>query len=432
MLSSEVRRLFLSELKALGERAQRAVSHRDEARRLFEELQCDGPIKTITPRSRRAESILSLARHHDPSFPVLYGVDGGSTRPMHFEDGTTLCANQAVCVADPPLRHRGVPLEAWRTIAIVSHSFQNVGEARVVHYPTSLPLTPLSPLPRRGEGTGVRGYVSFWRIHLTKDFLEREVASIVKGLADVTSEPTHAQQMLELFDVREGLLLIDGALYPIGLYYYLLGELKGEWGYRWGVRLSDREDIVALLAAPVRLIEASVARKIPIVAINKTLETTWLLRFCVRERRWASDRQFMTAVLSDTPKDSLGYTNWFVQEAYPSWEERGSVIDLPKAIGDFGLVLESEFYHVAFFYVYDPRVRSVLKVETPRAVFEFCEPERLQRVVLGEIARGRGVPNVLRKADSRARITQEEREALMRACGLDPDYYYNLSRGEPL
>jgi hypothetical protein len=43
-----------------------------------------------------------------------------------------------------------------------------------------------------------------------------------------------------------------------------------------------------------------------------------------------------------------------------------------------------------------------------------------------------GVPHVLRKADSRARITQQEREALMRACGLDPDYYYNLSRGEPL
>jgi hypothetical protein len=82
--------------------------------------------------------------------------------------------------------------------------------------------------------------------------------------------------------------------------------------------------------------------------------------------------------------------------------------------------------------VYDPRVRSVLKIETPRAVLEFCEPERLQQIVLAEIARGKGVPNVIRKADSRARITQEEREALIRACGLDPDYYYNLSRGEPL
>jgi hypothetical protein len=414
MLSSDVRRVFLEELAALGERAGRTILHRDEARRLFEKLQCDGPIKTIVPLARSAEPILALAQYHDPSFPVLYGVDGGSTRPMHFEDGTTICANQAVCIADPPLRHRGFPLEAWRTVAIVSHSFQNIGETKVTHTQNA--------------------HVRQWRIHLTKDFLEREVAQIVKGLADVTSEPTHAQQMLELLDVRQGLLIMDGALYPIGLYYYLVGELKGEWGYRWGVRLTDREDIVALLAAPVRLVETCLSRRLPIVAINKTPETSWLLRFCLeeRERRWASDRQFMTAALSDTPKDSLGYTNWFVQEAYPSWEERGSVIDLPKAISDFRLSFEPELYHVAFFYVYDPRVHSVLKVETPRAVFQFCDPERLQRVVLGEIARGMGVPHVLRKADSRARITQQEREALMRACGLDPDYYYNLSRGEPL
>lgn len=412
MLSSDVRRLFLEELKALGERAQRATSHRDEACRLFSKLQLAGAIKIITPLERRAEPILQLANYQ--SYEVIYGVDGGSTRPMHFADSTTLCANQAVFIADPPLRHRGFPLETWRTIALVSHSFQNISEARVTHTQNE--------------------HVHHWRIHLTKDFLEREVEYIIKGLADVTSEPTHAQVMVEVLDIREGLLIIDGALYPVGLYYYLLGELKGEWGYRWGVRLSDREDIVALLAAPVRLIEACVARKLPIVAINKTPETSWLLRFCLdlRERRWASDRQFMTAVLSDTPKDSLGYTNWFVQEAYPSWEERGSEIDLPKAVSDFALKLDSDFYHVAFFYVYDPRVRSVLKIETPRAVFQFCEPERLQKILLAEIARGKGIPNVIRKADSRARITQEEREALIRACGLDPDYYYNLSRGESL
>ncbi len=412
MLSSDVRQLFLSELKALGERAQRAVSHREEARRLFSSLQLDGAIRALTPLHRRAEPILNLAQ--DRRFETIYGVDGGSTRPMHFADGTTLCANQAVFIADPPHRVGGLPLETWRTLALVSHSFQNIGEARVTHTQNE--------------------HVHHWRIHLTKDFLEREVESIVKGLADVTSEPTHAQQMLELLDIREGLLIMDGALYPIGLYYYLLGDLKGEWGYRWGVRLSDREDIVALLASPVRLVEACLFRRLPIVAINKTPETSWLLRFCLSspERRWASDRQFMTAVLSDTPKDSLGYTNWFVQEAYPSWEERESVVDLPKAVSDFALLFESHLYHVAFFYVYDPRVRSVVKVEAPRAVFEFCEPERLQRALLGEIARGTGVPTVIRKADSRARITQEEREALIRACGLDPDYYYNVSRGESL
>jgi hypothetical protein len=414
MLSSDVRRLFLSELKTLGERAQRAVSHRDEARRFFQTLQLSGAIKALTSLERRTEPILTLAEQPDQSLRVVYGVDGGSTRPMHFEDGTTLCANQAVFIADPHTRHHGMPLETWRTIALVSHSFQNVGEARVTHIQNE--------------------HVSHWRIHLTKDFVEREIEHIVKGLADVTSEPTHAQHMLEVLDIREGLLVLDGALYPIGLYYYLLGDLKGEWGYRWGVRLSDREDIVALLAGPVRLVEACVARQLPVMAINKTPETSWLLRFCLSpsERRWASDRQFMTAVLSDTPRDSLGYTNWFIQEAYPSWEERESVVDLPKAVSDFALTLEPSLYHVAFFYVYDPRVRSVLKIESPRAVLRVHDPTALQRQILAEIARGKGVPNVIRKADSRAKITQEERMALIRACGLDPDFYYNLSRGESM
>lgn len=414
MLSADVRRLFLTELKALGERAQRAVSHRHEARRLFGALQLDGPIKALTPLNCTTEPILTLAEQSDESFGVIYGVDGGSTRPMHFEDGTTLCANQAVCVADPPQRHQGLPLETWRTLALVSHSFQNVGAAHVTHSQNE--------------------HLSHWRIHLTKDFLEREVESIVKGLADVTSEPTHAQQMLDILNIREGLLVVDGALYPIGLYYYLLGDLKGEWGYRWKVRLSDREDVVALLAGPVRLVEACVARRLPLVAVNKTPETSWLLRFSLSssERRWASDRQFITAALSDTPKDSLAYTNWFIQEAYPSWEERESVVDLPKAVSDFALRLDPSLYHVVFFYVYDPRVRSVLKIETPRAVVQAHDPIALQRRLLAEIARGKGVPNVIRKADSRARITQEEREALIRACGLDPDYYYNLSRGESL
>ncbi|MCL6642592.1 MAG: hypothetical protein K6T71_04625, partial [Candidatus Bipolaricaulota bacterium] len=147
MLSSEVRRLFLEELTALGERAQRAVSHRDEARRLFGRLQLDGAIKTFTPLERRAEPILKLAEQSASPFEIIYGVDGGSTRPMHFEDGTTLCANQAVFIADPPVRSCGFPLETWRTIAIVSHSFQNVGEARVAH---SLHPRPLSPPRERG------------------------------------------------------------------------------------------------------------------------------------------------------------------------------------------------------------------------------------------------------------------------------------------
>ncbi len=414
MLSFAVRRLFFGELKVLGERARRGPSHHQVARKLFEELRLDGAIKLMTPLARHAEPLLALAEFADDPFGVAYGLDGGSTRPMQFADGTTLCANQAVLVPDPHSKHQNLTLETWRTVAAVSHSFQNLGEARIQH------LT--------------QEYVQAWRIHLTQDFVRREVEQIVKGLADVASEPHHALAMIERLELQNGLLFIDGALYPIRLFRYLLGEAQGSWGYRWDINLTSLEGLLDLLAGPVRLVELCAQRKLPLVAINKTPETEWFLKFCLdrAQQSWANDRQFFTAVLGDTPKDSLGYTNWFVQEAYPSWDEPNCEIDLPRAIADFSFSLAAPAYHMAFFYLYDPRVRSALKVEAPRIVLETHDPELLQRRVLAEVARGKGVPHAIRKADSRARVTQVEREALMRTCGLEPDYYYNLSRGESL
>lgn len=414
MLSFDVRRLFFGELKVMGERARRGPSHRHAARKLFEDLRLDGAIKSLTPLARHAESLLSLAEFAGDPFGVAYGLDGGSTRPMQFADGTTLCANQAVLVPDPHSKHQNLTLETWRTVAVVSHSFQNLGEARVRH------LT--------------QEYVHAWRIHLTKDFVRREVEQIVKGLADVASEPHHALAMIERLDLQNGLLIADGALYPIRLFRYLLGESQGSWGYRWDINLTSLSGLVDLLAGPVRLVELCAQRKLPLVALNKTPETEWFLKFCLDrdQQSWANDRQFFSAALSDTPKDSLGYTNWFVQEAYPAWDEPNREIDLPRAIADFSFSLAAPAYHVAFFYLYDPRVRSALKIEAPRIVLATHDPELLQRRILAEIARGKGVPHAIRKADSRARVTQVEREALMRTCGLEPDYYYNLSRGESL
>lgn len=414
MLSLDVRRLFFSELQTLGERAQRTPNHRAEARRFFENLKLDGAIKPLTPLARPVASILSLAEFHQDSFGTAYGLDGGSTRPMQFADGTTLCANQAIIASDPYTKHQGLTLETWRTVAVVSHAFQNLGEARLEH-------------------TG-KDFVHAWRIHLTKDFLKREVDQIVKALADVASEPQHARRMIEHLDLHQGLMISDGALYPIGLFRYLLSETQGGWGYRWGIDLISLTGLLELLAGPVRLVELCAQRKLPLVTINKTPETEWFLKFCLAQDRqnWANDRQFFSAVLGDTPKDCLRYTNWFVQEAYPAWDEPHREIDLPQAIAELRLLLEPRAYHLGFFYLYDPRLRSTLKIEAPRTVLAQHDPELLQRRILAEIARGKGVPNVIRKADSRARVTQAEREALMRTCGLDPDFYYNLSRGERL
>jgi hypothetical protein len=184
------------------------------------------------------------------------------------------------------------------------------------------------------------------------------------------------------------------------------------------------------------VVEAFGKRELALVALNKNPSTSWLLEFALdrASHNWSNDAQFIRAVLSNTAKDSLGYTNWFVQEGYSLPQRRGEGIesfDIFEHLRSFQLALPPPAYHVCFFYVYDPRVKAVLKIECPRIVFKKHDPQKLRAQVLAEIAQGKGVPPAIRRADSRARITEEESAALIRVCGVELDLSYNQSRGEP-
>lgn len=410
MLSLDVRKVFQREIKEFGAKAQRLTDHRREAKEVFQALNLDREIKAYTQLEYRRAPILELAaRKRDFS---VFGIDSGSTRLMPFENGTTLCANQAIMCAEPPISVGKLPLEAFRTVSIVSHSHRNeLGGAHA----------------QRQE----LGFVHLWRIHISRDFLKRKVDHIVKGLSDCASEGWHTLRMTGELDLKDGLVILDGSIYPIGLYYYLVSEER----FDWDINLVEWDEGVKILAQHVKMVESFRQHQIPYVGINKNPETKYMLHFCMSEeqRNWANDRQFIGAVLCDVSKDELGYTNWFVQEGYPSRlvKAEGS-IDLFKELRVFKLKLEPHSYHVCFFFVYDPRVRSVLKIETPRAVLDLCDSEELRLWVLSEIARGKGVPNVLRKADSRARITQEERLSLLRCSPVRVDISYDQTRGEPI
>jgi hypothetical protein len=423
MLSSEAKQRLRKELERFGRQLQRSgLDHREEARRLFQELQLEGAIQALTPLEYRHERLLELAARAEPDDGPVYAIDGGSTRLQRLENGTILCAYQAVLASDPDTRLDGLPLEAHRSLSLVSHSQRlDVGGSKA----------------ERLED----GYVHFWRVHLSRAHLSmstREIDQVVSGLARVGAESYHALRMLQLLGSPKGLWLLDGPLYPIGLYYYFAGEPEDDVPFK-GPTWTDWPPAVEILVQPLRLVEACVERDLPLLGLNKNPQTAWLLEFTLGrdDRNWSSDAQFIKAVLSETPKDALGYTNWFVQEEY-SLPRRGSELeresfDLFEHLEPrFGLQLPRRAYHVCFFYVYDPRVRAVLKVEAPRAVVEAHGPERLQSKLLADIARGTGVPPAIRRADSRARITEEERLGLIRACGLEIDFSYDQSRGEPI
>ena len=419
MLSNEAKQTLKKQLKAFGEQAQRlSPNHREEARKLFEKLQLNGAIRALTPLEYRSQSVLELASRSSQEYEPIYAIDGGSTRLQRLENGTTLCAYQAVLSSDPDTRCRGLPLEAFRSLSLISHSQRtDLGGAK-------------------SEQFVADKYIHAWRVHISRTYLEHEVERVVAGLARMAAESYHALRMIKELNPRRGLFILDGNLYPIGLYYYLAGE-EQPWTEESVTKMSwtEWDPAVAILAQPMRVVEAFAARDLALVGLNKNPSTSWLLEFTLdrASHNWSSDAQFIRAVLSGTAKDSLGYTNWFVQEGY-SLPKRGereiASFDIFENLRSFGLAHPPRAYHVCFFYVYDPRVKAVLKIEAPRTVFEKHDPERLRAQILAEMAQGKGVPPAIRRADSRARITEEESDALIRACGVGLDLSYNQSRGE--
>ena len=439
MLQHDVKRLLRERLAELRARTGRG-DWGELARRAFARLKLDGSVGALTPPSWEHRSILELASY-EHRFRRVLGLDGGSTRPMHFANGVTICANQAVMVGSPPQEVRGLPLEAFRTVALVSHSFGESGGPRADYHEV--------------EG----GLLGLWQVHITKDYLGRreELDHIVKGLADSASEGRHALRLAELVQLGpEDLLILDGNIFPVGLYYYLVDE----GARRWEVDLAAWEGAARILEQHLRLAEQLREQGVAYLGINKTPRTCYLIQ-CLDELEfgeegegegegeggeeeveievgegseppWADDHQFIRALFSQIPKGHLGWTSWFLQRRYrkpPSWQEE---FELFSALGLLRPKLPPEEYQVAYFFVYDPRRAasggSVLKVETPHWVLNYHDPKELQRAILAELARGGGLPAVLRRADSQARITQREREALIELAGLPPDRSFSQDR----
>jgi len=410
MLSADVKQRLLEGVREAGTPFD-FKEWAEEARRAFARLKLDGEVRALTPPGYWSGPILELAARESP-FRQVFGLDGGSTRPSHFANGMTLCANQAVLVSEPQMELEGMPLEAFRTLALVTHSFAASGGPRADY---------------REEGP-----LGWWRIHITKDYLRGDIDHVVKGLTDSASEARHALRMAERLELdRDDLLILDGNIFPIGLYYYLASG----GSFRWEADLAAFKGAVEILGQHLRLAEFLTGEGAAYVGINKTPQTRYLLNCLDGEVPWADDRQFIRALFHGLPKGELGWTNWFLQERYRAYLSRRAPegIDIFREL-DLGK-LPPEDYHVAYFFVYDPRTvggrGSVIKVEVPQVILQQRDLEEFQLTILGEIARGPGVPNVIRRADSRARITQRERESLMKKTGLPPDLGYNQGRGEP-
>lgn len=420
MLTSDVRKLFQRETQGLGHRE--SGRYNLAALEVFDQLAFPGgEVETAEPLKYARAELLALASWQDDQVRQVFGLDGGSSRTMTFRNGTTACANQALLICEQGMTVEGVPLEAFRTLSWVSHN----RDYRTVS----------------GAHAETHERVTLWRLQLSNEEIPatanpQRIQEVVKAMADVASEPQHAVRMAQRLNLGGGdLVFLDGRFYPTRLYRYLISGMGR--GADVDIDLLGKGEWKQLIQSSLEIVHLALERGVLFVAINKTPESSALLRFGADKRSkglWHNDRQWVSALFEKIPQGCLGYTSWFVQSLHPALQG-GSMeaMDLFQELSDeLMLKLPASAYHIAFFYVYDPRVSAALRVELPRLLLERYGAERLRLLVLSHIARGKGgVPNAIRIADAQAHITQEERQALQQQSGLTPDWDFNHSRGAP-
>jgi hypothetical protein len=218
----------------------------------------------------------------------------------------------------------------------------------------------------------------------------------------------------------DGALFLDGAVLPLGIVYWLLRDAFGRQSpaSTWSVPRDIVENYVALIdrqherGQPViGVVKTSSMRQV-LDALRSKIDTHQLTEADGRSFGvpWTHDHQWIAQVLRYESLRDLTYTSWFVSKGQEVEGQRCDLLDPVSDALSQGAPID---YRRAFFYVRLPRTGDVLRVETPLLMVQGEERRRqVQLKALKEIARRRGVPQAVHRADRLARIGQENRTAI--------------------
>jgi hypothetical protein len=380
-------------IAALANRVTEAVDDRDHteiAETAFREYldplyDSDGEtvLEPLDEHRRRTVAIDDVALTESP-FPTQHGLDAGTINPTTFKNGLVMDVSQAAMAAVPS----DVELHRARTIVMTVHTNDetiDVGDddwhmdddcyarQRVLHAPR----------------------------------VDRYEQTVVHALALYRAESEHA---IEQADVVEDLLILDGPIYPTGLLKWVARdpELKR--------LIIERSEFTDVIENYLELVEHFANRDVPLVGFVKNSASKAITSELRRKTGapWVNDEAFFRRVLErpdddgDPKTDALSFTDWF-----------RSTIGTDGVLGDETLSLshtrelDEDAYDVTFFMLYEPREDVVYRVEAPYCVTrDESVRERLTKQILGEVARERGPPLAVGKADKLARIDRQGKQTL--------------------
>jgi hypothetical protein len=368
------------------------TDHTELAERAFEEFldplyDADGNVilEPLDDGRRRKVPVADIALESQP-FPTQHGLDAGTINPTTFKNGLVIDVSQAAMAAVPS----DVDLHRGRTIVMTVHTNDDAARFRETDWRMA------------DEGYARRRILRAPRV-------DRHEQVVVHALALYLAESRHA---LDQREVVSDLLVLDGPIYPTGLLKWVERDPELE-------RLViEREEFTDVIGNYLELVERFADRGVPLAGFVKNSASKSIVRELRRKTGapWVNDQAFFRRVLErldengDPRTDALTFTGWF-----------RSRVGTDAVLGDGRLnldherTLDDEAYEVTFFVVYDPRDDLVYRVEAPYVFTRQPElRERLTTQFLGAVARERGPPLAVGKADELARIDRQGKEMIRR------------------
>jgi hypothetical protein len=360
---------------------------RDGSGRVF------APVDELKKRAVALDGIALV----DDEFPTQHGIDAGTLNPRSFTNGLTLDVAHTAGASVPS----DLSLHRKRTIvtAVQSSDHSVVFEDSWDAFDDASADGRVVQAPRDTENARESTHV--FSLYL--------------------SESTHLGKTYESAD---DLLYLDGPLYPLGLLRWL--DIDPTFG---------RSDLTGEIASNYfGTYERALSEDVPVVGFVKNPSCSRVVRR-LRDAGppvpWSNDAGFFRHFLTNTSdegedadvaKGDLTFTNWFVSRLYA--DELFDVappLDTPR-----------EDLLPAVMYVHDPRHGTVHRAEAPLGFVRDEETrDAVTRQTLKEVALSR-VPRAVSKADALARVSNDQRESLVRrfedALGTTEETNYDRDR----
>jgi hypothetical protein len=320
----------------------------------------------------------------ESSFPTQHGLDAGTINPTTFKNGLVMDVSQAAMAAVPS----DVELHRARTIVMTVHTNDETVDIGDDDW-------------HMDDDCYARQRV----LHAPR--VDRYEQTVVHALALYRAESEHALQQADIVD---DLLILDGPIYPTGL-------------LKWAERdpelkrlIIERSEFTEVIENYLALVEQFAERDVPLVGFVKNSSSKAITRALRRKTGapWVNDEAFFRRVLErpdengDPKTDALSFTDWFRSSAGTDSVLGDETLEL-----SYTRQLDDEAYDVTFFVVYDPREDVVYRVEAPYSVTrDETVREQLTQQILAEVARERGPPLAVGKADELARIDRQGKQTL--------------------